>query len=108
MPRRVGDDKSAPRRRKKTVGDIDRDALLALVFEPIEQQREIDVAAGRAETPRLAFECFELVGQNQFGVVEQPADQGRFAVIDRSAGQEAQQPSVGRHRHSDSVIRHQK
>src|ERR1700736_4215229 len=63
VPRRVGDDKGAPRRREKTVSDVDRDALLSLVFEPIEQKREIDVAAGRAEAPRLAFEGFELVGQ---------------------------------------------
>ena len=53
-PGRVGDDERAARGREIAVGDIDRDALLALVFEPVEQQREIDVVAGRAEAPRLA------------------------------------------------------
>ena len=37
VTRGVGDDERAPRRRKEAVGDIDRDALLALVFEPVEQ-----------------------------------------------------------------------
>ena len=55
VARRIGDDEGAPRRREKAVGDVDRDALLALVLEPVEQQREIDVVAGRAEAPRLAL-----------------------------------------------------
>ena len=54
VARAVGDDERAARRREIAVGDIDRDALLALVLEPVEQQREIDVVAGRAEAPRLA------------------------------------------------------
>jgi len=37
VTRRVGDDERAPRRRKEAISDIDRDALLALVFEPVEQ-----------------------------------------------------------------------
>ena len=38
VPWCVGDDKGALRRRKEPIGDVDRDALLPLVLEPIEQQ----------------------------------------------------------------------
>ena len=48
MAWRVGDDEGALRRREIAVGDIDGDALLALRFEPIDQQREIDFCAGSA------------------------------------------------------------
>jgi hypothetical protein len=47
MARRVGDDKLALRRRKEPVGDIDGDALLALGLQAIDQQREIELFAGR-------------------------------------------------------------
>ena len=40
---------------------------------------------------RIALERGELVLEDQLGVVEQPADQRRLAVVDRAAGQEAQQ-----------------
>ena len=36
------------RRREEAVGDVDGDALLALGLEAVDQQREIDVVAGRA------------------------------------------------------------
>ena len=45
---RVGDDERARRRREIAIGDVDGDALLALGFEAVDQQREIDVLAGRA------------------------------------------------------------
>jgi hypothetical protein len=108
VPGRVGDDERAPRSREEAVGDINRDALLPLVFQPVEQQREIDIVAGRAEALRLALEPFELVVQNQPGVVKQPADQRRFAVIDRSAGQKPQQLSIGDSAHRSRIVGHQK
>ena len=86
---RVGDNEGAARRREEAVGDVDRDPLLALVFETVQQQREIDVVPRRAEAARLAPEACELILQDQLGVVEQPANQCRFAVIDRAAGQES-------------------
>jgi len=43
VPRRVGDDELAPRGREVAVGDVDRDALLALGGEAVEQQREVEV-----------------------------------------------------------------
>ena len=45
---RVGDDERALRRGEEAVGDVDGDALLALGLEAVDQQREIDVVAGRA------------------------------------------------------------
>ena len=91
VPRRIGDDKGALRRRKEAIGDVDRDALLPLVLEPVEQQREIKVVAGRTETPGFALQRAELVVEDRTAFVEQPADQCRFAVVDRPAGQQTQQ-----------------
>ena len=45
---RVGDNEVAARRREVAIGDVDGDALLALGLKPVDQQREIDVLAGRA------------------------------------------------------------
>ena len=45
----------------------------------------------RAVLLRIALERGQLVLEDQLGVVEQPADQRRLAVVDRAAGQEAQQ-----------------
>ena len=108
VPGRVGDDEGAARRREKPVGDVDRDSLLPLVFQTVQQQREIDVVAGRAEAARLAPEAFELVVEDQLRVVKQAADQGRFTVIDRAAGQETQQAPIGEGGHRPSIVGHQK
>ena len=96
MPRRIGDDEGAPGSGKKAVGHVDRDSLLALVFEPVEQQRKIDCPAGGTEPLQLAFEGLQLVVEDQRTIVQQPADQGRFAVIDRSTGQKPQEIPVVR------------
>ena len=87
---RVGDDERAARGREIAIGDVDGDALLALGLEPVDQQREIDVVAGRAVLLRIAFERRELIVEDQLLLVEQPADQGRLAVVDRAAGEQAQ------------------
>ena len=42
--------------------------------------------AGRAVFARIALQRGQLVLENQFGVVEQPPDQGRLAVIYGAAG----------------------
>ena len=91
VARRVGDDELALRRREEAVGDVDGDALLALGLEPVDQQREVDVVAVGAVLPGIALQRGQLVVEDQLGVVEQPADQRRLAVIDRAAGEEAQQ-----------------
>ena len=49
MTRRVGTDETAVVRRKVAVGDIDRDALLALREQSVQQQRVVDSAAAAAD-----------------------------------------------------------
>ena len=91
VPGRVGDDEAAPLGGEEAIGDVDRDALLALRLQPIDQQREIHVVAGGAVLAAVARERQQLVLEHQLGVVEQAADQGGFAVIDAAAGEEAQE-----------------
>jgi hypothetical protein len=57
VARRISDDKGAFRRSKKSVGDIDRYALLPLVLQSVQQQRKIDVVPGCAEPPRVPLQC---------------------------------------------------
>ena len=78
----VGDDERAPRGGEEAVGDVDRDALLALGAQAVGQPREVDLGV------------VDLVGHQRLGVVEQPPDQGRLAVVDRAGGGEADE--VGR------------
>ena len=49
VARRVGTDEAAVVRRKVAVGDIDRDALLALREQSVQQQRIVDGAAAAAD-----------------------------------------------------------
>jgi len=42
---RVGDDELAAIGGEEAVGDVDRDALLALGGESVDEQREVDIAA---------------------------------------------------------------
>jgi len=89
---RVGDDELAPRGVEVAVGDVDRDALLALGAQPVGEQGEVRVAVAAPAGAEL--DVLELVLEDRLGVVEQPADQGRLAVVDRAGGGEADQ--VGR------------
>jgi hypothetical protein len=61
VPRRIGDDELAPLAREITIGNVDRDALLALGREAVDQQREIDLLALRAMAFAVRFERRELV-----------------------------------------------
>ena len=61
VARRVGDDERAPRCREVAIGDVDRDTLLMLGFEPVDQERVVDIVSGRAEFFRIPFERCELV-----------------------------------------------
>jgi hypothetical protein len=64
----VGEDERAPRRGEVAVGDVDRDALLALGAQAVGQPREIEAPVG-------AVEVVELVGEDRLGVVEQAPDE---------------------------------
>jgi len=91
VPGRVGDDELAPFGGEEAVGHVDGDALLALGRQPVDQQREIQLPAARADCLRVVLEGCELIVENQFRFVQQPADERRLAVIDRPAGDETQQ-----------------
>ena len=84
----VGDDEVARRRREVAVGDVDRDALLALGAQPVRQQGEVDVvvAASLAD----GGDVLQLILEDRLRVVQQAPDQGRLAVVDGADGGEAQ------------------
>ena len=94
VARRVGDDELALVGREEAVRHVDRDALLALRREPVDQQREVEVAALRADLLRVGLERRKLVLEDHLRVVEQAPDQRRLAVVDAAAGDEAQQALV--------------
>ncbi len=91
VARRVGDDEFALVGGEEAIGDVDGDALLPLGLQPVDQKREVDVAAGGAVLLRILFQGREMILEQELGIVEQPADQRRLAVVDAAAGQEAQQ-----------------
>ena len=86
MPRRVGDDEFALRRRKIAVGHVDGDALLALGAQAVGEQRKIQAAV------RLGgfADARELVFVDRQGVVQQAPDQGRLAIVHAAGGGEAE------------------
>ena len=87
MTRRVGDDEAAVIRIKVAVGDVDGDALFPFGHEPVEEERIVDGTAAAADfTFKLQGPL--LVGVEQFGIVQQVADERRFAVVDTAAGDE--------------------
>ena len=97
VPGAVREDEAAPVRGEVAVGDIDRDALLALRAQAVGQQGEIDrFRAGGPFTAepavrRGAGDGVELVGEDRLRVVQEPAHQGGLAVVDGACGGEAEQ-----------------
>jgi hypothetical protein len=90
VARAVGDDELAFLGRV-AVGDVDRDPLLALGLETVQEQREVDLAAGRPLLLAVARDRGELVLVDQLRVVQEPPDQGALPVVDRAAGEEPQE-----------------
>jgi len=93
----VGDDEAparsaagAPVGGEVAVGDVDRDALLALGPQAVREEREVECAIAAAALARLR-DVGELILVDELRVVEQSADEGALAVIDRSGRREAQQ-----------------
>src|SRR5581483_9674036 len=85
----VGDDERALGRREVAVGDVDRDALLALRAQAVGEQRQVDVIGARVAAGGL--DGGELVLEDRLGLVQQPADQGGLTVVDRAGGGEAEE-----------------
>src|SRR5258708_2500984 len=86
---RVGDDEAPLGGGEVAVGDVDRDALLALGAQAVGQQRQVDEVLTLALAGLL--DVRELVRQHLLAVVEQPPDQRALAVVDRARGGEPQQ-----------------
>ena len=93
---RVRNDEGAAVGGEEAPRDIDRDALFALGFQSVEQQREVEIAAGGAVAAGVARERPLMIFEQELCVVEQPADERRLAVVDRTAGEEAQMAAFAR------------
>jgi hypothetical protein len=87
VPRRVCADEAAAVRREIPISHVDRDALLALGHEAVQQQGVVDGAAAAADLG-IEQQRLLLVGIEQLGIIEQMADQRRLAVVDAPAGDE--------------------
>ncbi len=87
VARRIRDDEGPPVGGEIAVSDVDRDALLALGFEPVDEQGEIDVVLDRSELPGVALQRRELVVVDQLLLEQQSPDERGLAVVDRTAGQ---------------------
>src|SRR5262249_38293823 len=88
VTRRGGDGEAQPVGGEIAIGDVDGDALLALGNKAVDEEGEIDLAAGRPPLLRIGVQRVELVLEQALGVVEEAADQRRFAVVDTAAGEE--------------------
>ena len=84
----VGDDELALGRGEVAVGDVDRDALLALGAQPVGHQRQVGVVV--AAFLGGALNRRQLILHHRLGVEQQPPDQRRLAVVDRTGGGDAQ------------------
>ena len=91
MARCIRDNEAAAWRGDEAIGDIDGDALFPLCLQPIDQQGQIDLLARRPVPAAVARQGDGLVVQDEPCVVQQTADQGRFAIIHAPAGDEAEQ-----------------
>ena len=88
---RVGDDELALVGGEEAVGDVDGDALLALGFEAVDEEGEVDVLTRGAVLLGVALHGRELILEDQLGLEQQATDQRRLAVVHRAAGDEAQE-----------------
>ena len=86
---RVGDDERPKRRGEVAVGDVDRDALLALGAQAVGDEGEVEALSPTAG--RGGRDGVDHVVEQCLGVVQQTADQRALAVVDGTGGGEAQQ-----------------
>jgi hypothetical protein len=82
VPRTVGDNELAPRGIEVPVGDVDRDALLALGDKAVGQQRQIGLTL--AASLGNCGNSSDLIFKDRSRIPQKPANQGALAVIDRS------------------------
>ena len=90
MSWRVGDNELAARSCEGSIRDIDRDALLALGFESIDEQREIEFAALCPERFRITRCCCERIFVHRMHIVQKSSDERALSIINAAAGKETQ------------------
>ena len=76
--------------RKKTIGNINCNALFSFGGKPVNQQGKIDIFALRAHFTAVSFKTGQLVFKNHFAVIKQAPDERGLAVVNRTAGDEPQ------------------
>ena len=96
VPGAVGEDERPRAGGEVAVGDVDRDALLALGAQAVGEQGEVEVAVREAALRGGAGDLLELVGEDRLRVVQQPADERRLAVVDRAGGREPEERALAR------------
>ena len=90
MARGVGHDKAAVVGGEVAVGHINGDALLPLCHQAVQKQRVVNGTAGAAHLG-IQFQRLFLIGVQQLCIVEDMADQGRFAIVHAAAGDKFEQ-----------------
>src|SRR4051812_23384661 len=88
MARRIGEDERATSALEVAVRHINRDSLLALGFQAIQEQSEVQRFARCAEPPRIARKRRDLIIGHRTRIEQQSADERRLSVIDGSARQD--------------------
>ena len=96
VPRGVGDDEFSLGGAEVAVGDVDGDALLTLGTQSVGHQSKVGVFV--AAFAGGAFDGRKLILHHGLGVIQQPADQGGLAVVDRTRGGQSKQRSGGQQR----------
>ena len=89
VSRAIGDDELPVRRRRVAVGDIDRDALLALCPQSVRHEGEVDLAQPAAF--RRGLDRGQLIVEELPGVEEEPADERALAVVHGPDGGEPEE-----------------
>jgi hypothetical protein len=87
----VGEDEAATRCLEEAICDVDGDALIALGRQTIDQQCIVDAALHSAEAFAVPIQRRHHIIGDGAAFEQQPADQRGLAIIDRAAGQYAQQ-----------------
>ena len=90
MARRISDNKLTFVSRKEPVSHINRNALLALSFQTIDKQRQVDVFTNSTVLLAVFFQRRKLIFKDQLRIKQQTPDKRRLAVIYTAAGQKTQ------------------
>ena len=75
MAWRIRHNKTTPLGREITIGDINRNALLPLCLQPINQQCQVNFFANRPMAAAIARQGFQRIFSNQAAIMQQAANQ---------------------------------